>query len=244
MKGLFFVYGEMFRKGKGGSRNIGSKESYNEQKQACESHVSLLNHLKKEYDCDCDVMIATYDTPYTSNVKSWYPEHTIVNCLPSNKFNTSDARGNHHKWMREASLREYDFVFKFRPDLFFKHEFIYKIFNPNFNKMYFYSICAAAKNWHLTYVKNPRVNDVMLFIPKHLHAYYLIIPHHFSIDELVHHKELYPQQVDFMVYTYHDSDTSKDLNSGYKIVNRPEAKKTLTPLSRTIDHDFPMFKRS
>ena len=106
------------------------------------------------------------------------------------------------------------------------------------------TICAAAKNWHLTYVKNPRVNDVMLFVPKHLHAYYLILPHHYSIDELVHHKELYPQQVDFMVYTYHDSDSFKDLNSGYKIVNRPEAKKTLTTLNRTIDRDFPMFKRS
>lgn len=235
MKGLLFLYGETFRKGGKFSRNIGSDESYTEQKKACESHVSLINHLNIHHGCECDVIISTYDTQYTSELVSWYPRNTKFY-----RYSSNNVMINHHDCLKETSSEMYDFVFQFRPDLYFKSHFIHNIFNPKFDEIFFFSVCSASKNWHKTPKENPRINDVMVYIPRRLKAFYLLRPSHNIIDVLPKH--IFPEHVDFMVYEYYDSDSQKDLNPAYKIVNRPESIVTLTPSERTVPWDFPIFK--
>ena len=235
MKGLLFLYGETFRKGGQFTRNIGSDESYTEQKKACESHMRLIKHLNTHHSCECDVIISTYHTQYVSEFNSWYPSNMRFFYHPSNKVHI-----NHHECLKNTCLDMYDFVFQFRPDLYFKSNFIHNIFNPKFDKIFFFSVCSASKNWHKTCRGNPRINDVMVFIPKQFNMFYFFRPTHNTIDELP--KYIYPKNVDFMVYEYYDSDSQKDLNPAYKIVNRPESSVTLTPSERNITMDFPILK--
>jgi hypothetical protein len=43
-------------------------------------------------------------------------------------------------------------------------------------------------------------------------------------------KNMFPTHVDFMTPYFYDSDSEKDKNPFYKIVNRPENKQTYTPM--------------
>jgi hypothetical protein len=63
----------------------------------------------------------------------------------------------------------------------------------------------------------------MLFIPK---KYYKYIPNiscdHNTWRNLMKNTDLTYDDLDTMINTYHDSDSSKDYNPLYYIVNRPE----------------------
>ena len=114
-----------------------------------------------------------------------------------------------------------------RIDLFLKDKF-FEIFNPYSDKILFPSVCF--KPTHKCGL-HPRVNDTMMFIPK---KYFNFIKkfniktsvkntrglsHNSWHDLIVLHKLSY-DDLDMMLNTYHDSDSAKDFNPIYYIVNR------------------------
>ena len=87
----------------------------------------------------------------------------------------------------------------------------------------FPSICFVP--YHKSGI-HPRVNDMMIFIPKKYYNYIKNIQYnpqgHDIWANLIKNTDLKYEDIDTMLNTYHDSDSAKDLNPIYYIVNRPE----------------------
>ena len=99
-----------------------------------------------------------------------------------------------------------------------KDNFI-EIFNPYSDKILFPSICF--KPFHKCGI-HPRVNDMMIFIPKKYFDFIKKIEIcHGSWFQLIEWYKLNYDEIDTMLNTFHDSDSAKDLNPLYFIVNRP-----------------------
>jgi len=100
-------------------------------------------------------------------------------------------------------------------------EYFSKIFNPLWNKILFPSICF--KPFHETDMGHPRVNDTILFFPKKYFNYLtLFLIGHNLWEDFILNTDLTYEDLDTMLDTYHDSDSQKDWNPIYRIVNRPE----------------------
>ena len=167
---LFFIYGETFRTGSQRSRIIGNAKSFDEQKKACDSHNKHIKHLQNKYNYSCDIIVSTYTTQYIKDLENWY--NVKIFHQENNKI-----RHNHLIHLNDINLSKYDFVFHFRPDLYFKDHFITNIFNPYWKKLMFPSVCFFFNNRHITKNGLPLVNDTMMFVPK-------------SLKELNFHKKL------------------------------------------------------
>ena len=122
--------------------------------------------------------------------------------------------------INENNLDNYDFVLYFRIDLFLK-DFFSDIFNPKWKTIRYPCICWKHDS---VYNGKPRVNDMILYVPK---KYFNIINKisicHESWFLLINELNLTDDDLDVMINTYHDSDSQKDLNPLYYIVNRPES---------------------
>ena len=106
-----------------------------------------------------------------------------------------------------------------RIDLFLKDKFI-EIFNVDNDKILFPSICF--KPYHKVVI-HPRINDMMVCIPKKYIDFYKqneVSLCHDTWYSLVQNHNFKYNQLDTMLNTYHDSDSSKDYNPIYYIVNR------------------------
>jgi hypothetical protein len=72
------------------------------------------------------------------------------------------------------------------------------------------------------------VNDIMMFVPKNYFSY---LPHlkdgygHDQWEYLMTHTNLTCNDLDTILPTFHDSDSLKDWNPLYYIVNREECKR-------------------
>jgi hypothetical protein len=117
-------------------------------------------------------------------------------------------------------IEKYDFIFYIRIDLFLKPHF-FDVFNPTINTIQFPTICWFRD---CRTCNDPRVNDMMLFIPK---KYYYCIKtidiRHETWHLLIKNNHLTYDDLDVMINTYHDSDSAKDFNPLYYIVNRRES---------------------
>jgi hypothetical protein len=219
MKGLIIIIGESFRLGSQETRVRGVPESYDQQINACNSHIKFLNNLKNKFNCDASVYLSTYDTKYNDNLLEIYKDYlvghkiyeTLIGLPKLFKNSVMDNKDN---------LQNYDFIFYLRIDLFLKDHFI-DIFDPNWNTIKFPTICWIKFNTHKG---KPRVNDVMLFIPKKFFDYLDNIPIcHEAWYILTNELHISDNDMDVMINTYHDSDSEKDFNPLYYIVNRPES---------------------
>lgn len=218
MKGLIIIIGESFRLGGQGTRIRGIPESYDQQINACNSHIKFLDNLKKNYNCDSSVYISTYDTIYNNNLLEIYKNYLIGHKIYDEPIGLTSLFRN-SIIDNKNSLNKYDFVFYFRIDLFLKDHFI-NIFNPSWNTIRFPTICWKHDS---IYNGKPRVNDMMLFIPNRFfdnldnihicHEAWYIFSQQLNVDD---------NDMDVMINTYHDSDSEKDFNPLYYIVNRPE----------------------
>lgn len=104
-----------------------------------------------------------------------------------------------------------------------KNKFI-EIFDHIWDKILWPSICF--KPHHKSGI-HPRVNSIMTFIPKKYYKYlpymYLYNGGHEQWAELIQNTDLTYDCLDTMINTFHDSDSYKDFNPLYYIVNRPES---------------------
>jgi len=220
---LLILFGESFRLGHHGTRNSGSKESYDAQIKAAQTHIKFIENLQK-INCNMVVSITSYTTQYDSNLTEIYKDVLIDNKFYKNLFAKEDRGGGQttliHKCInRIDNINKYDFILYMRIDIFLKDKFM-EIFNPKSDKILFPSICWEIK---CKIGPHPRVNDMMMFIPK---KYFKLIKkinlHHHSWHDLITKHNLKYEDLDMMLNTYHDSDSAKDYNPIYYIVNRPQ----------------------
>jgi hypothetical protein len=220
MKGLIVLIGESFRDGLSTTRERDTDNSYELQKKACESHIRFFDNLKNNQNIDVEIIINTYKTRFEEDLKCWYQQYLIEYNSNDNLIGLENLLNNITKRIDKT---KYDFVFAIRIDLFLKDHFLEK-FDPNWNRITFSQICWAK--CCRVVGNNPRVSDVVLFIPKrlfYLFDNYLYLWH----DSWINYKYNYGltnDDLNLMIDTYHDSDSWQDWNPLYYMVSREESK--------------------
>jgi hypothetical protein len=215
-RGLILLLGESFRLGGQGTRDIGSYESYPAQIQASKTHIKLIEHL--ETSSTIDLYVSTYPTIFTSELLQIYKKYMVGYTLHDTRIGIHNL---FHTSIHKIENKDiYDFICFIRIDAFLKDSFIH-IFNPRWSMIMFPSICFIP---HHRSGNHPRVNDIILFIPKKYYRYIYMIPiGHEMWQNLVDYAKLSYDDLDTMLTTFHDSDSAKDFNPLYYIVNRPES---------------------
>ena len=219
MNGLIIFLGESFRLGNQGTRNRGSPESYTEQIKACNSHISFIEQITSSYKLNSvSVYITSYTTQYDNDLLMVYEKYLIGNDLYNDVIGITALL--HNTINKIDNIDQYDFIKIIRIDLFLKQHFI-DIFNPTINMILFPSVC-----WKLGYKVgiHPRINSVMLFIPKKYYGYikYITNFYHNMWYDFMECTDLTYDDMDTIINTYHDSDSFKDFNPLYYMVNRRE----------------------
>jgi hypothetical protein len=217
MRGLFFYIGETFRMGNQGTRIRGIDESFEDQKKACFSHIKLLEKLE-ENNNKCDVIILSYKTKFDKDLIEWYNKYLIDYILFDNVIGYENLYQNIIA-RYNTIFNNYDYIFICRIDILYKQQF-YDNFMPPYDKITFPFVC-----WYKDCVYNncPRVCDIFAYIP----IKYIKLLYETRVSTLTHHAWYDLKQVGFndndidvMINTYHDSDSAKDWNPLYYIVNR------------------------
>ena len=219
-KGLILLLGESFRSGLGGTRERGNPESYTAQIEASKTHMQFIQSIK-EAGVDVSVFLSTYTTQYSTELINLYSPYLVGNKIFNSPvgldalFHTSIHSTN--------DIDQYDFVLFIRVDLVLKGEFT-KVFDPEWKTIRFPSICWLKDS---KVESDPRVNDMMLYIPKMYYKYLNYIQYtptgHNLWHDLLKTTSLTNADFDTMINTYHDSDSNKDWNPLYYISNRPES---------------------
>ena len=218
MNGLILFLGESFRLGNQGTRNRGNRESYEEQIKACNSHIQFIEHIKNKFQMNLlSVYISSYNTQYDVNLLSIYEKYLIGHTLYEDVIGLNALF--HNTINKIENIDNYDFILFIRIDLYLKEHFM-NIFDPTIDKILFPTICWKKDS---IYNNHPRVNDMMLFIPKKYYSYIKNIDIcHESWNNIINNTNLTYENMDTMIHTFHDSDSYKDYNPLYKIVNREE----------------------
>jgi hypothetical protein len=219
MKGLLLLLGESFRLGNQGTRSRGEDASYPEQIRACKTHMKFIEALKTQ-GCDMDIRISSYTTKFDNDLINIYKDN-LVNCIFYN--HCIGIHNLFHNSMKTINVDTYDFIVYIRIDLCLKDGFI-NIFNPSWETIRFPSICFLP---YSIVDGHPRVNNMLLFIPKKYFKYignmdFLPIGDdgHRLWAQLIKTTDLTYNDLDTMIHTFHDSDSAKDYNPLYYIVNR------------------------
>lgn len=217
MKGCLLFFGESFRLGKQFTRDIGSDSSYHDQILASKSHLKFIQDI----NFPIDVYLTSYTTKYSQELIQLYEGYLI-----RHKFHDSLVGQVEliRQMLSTIDLSRYNFILILRIDLFLKPHFT-KIFQPSWNTIMWPSICF--KPYHTTARGYPRVNDTMLFVPQKYFSYlptiYASQDTHAQWEYLLEHSFLTVHDLDTMLPTFHDSDSNKDKNPIYRIVNREES---------------------
>ena len=219
MRGVVVLFGESFRLGFQGNRHIGSEESYAGQMEASKSHIDFVNQLRRDNRAEIDVVVNTYDTRYSEELKSLYEPL---------EFNLNSCHIGLHNIFRQSCdiaskfLDGRDFVFFLRIDLFLKEAFN-STFRAESDRIMWPSVCWVRDPWCFGM---PRVSDTMVYVPSKW--FHLVMNKDFVIDhtgwsQLLQHVGNDGQGA--FLDTLHDSDSAKDWNPIYRISNRKEEKK-------------------
>jgi hypothetical protein len=215
-KGLILFIGESFRLGDQGTRNIGHINSYKEQMNACLSHVRFIEKVSKSYNIS--VHVSTYTTRFVGELINVYKKYLIGSNVYGSLIGLNGLF--HRATGRIKNINQYDFVLYIRIDLFLKEHFD-TVFDPTRNVILFPTICMIPYHKCGTL---PRVNDMLLFVPKKYYKYLgKIIIGHETWHQITKSGALTSNDLDTMIHTYHDSDSAKDYNPLYYIVNRGQS---------------------
>ena len=217
-KGLIIFLGESYRLGGQHNRNKGSTQSYNGQILAYQSHIKFIQNLNLNYNINTDIYISTYNTKFNEDTLKIYNELNIIGY--DFYKNLQGLNGLFHNTIKKIKdINNYNFICYIRIDLRLKPKFR-EIFNPNWETIHFpmdHYIGHESINGH------PQVSDTILFIPKKYYKYIRNIklaPEHLAWLYLMTQTDLTIYDLDTMLNTFHDSDSAKDWNPLYYIVNR------------------------
>ncbi len=206
-EGILLLIGESFRTGEQGTRIRGQSSSYDQQIDACKSHLEFMNQFS---NIKWKTIVFTYKTKYDDDLRKIYSPHHAVFLDHPIGYNPLFELSK--KYVKDL---KYNFILVSRIDLKFKPEFS-NVFNPRWRTIHYPCICW--KRGHISRKIYPRVVDTMVFIPKRYNLSLITLSHD-SWADLCERGFTY-SDIDVMIPTYHDSDSSKDYNPLYTIVNR------------------------
>jgi hypothetical protein len=220
MNGLIIFLGESFRIGQQHTRNRGSIESYSEQIKASNSHIVFIEHIIQKFQLNSiSLFLSSYNTQYDNDLLMIYNKYLLGYKLYDNVIGLNNLF--HNSINSIENIEKYDFILYIRIDLYLKEYFL-NCFDPTINMILFPTICWIYAS---RIGNHPRVNDTILFIPKKYYKYIEKIRIcHDTWYELINTTNLTYDDLDVMINTYHDSDSFKDYNPLYYIVNRCENK--------------------
>lgn len=226
--------GESFRFGRQDTRIRGIPEAVEDQMAACRSHLRICDRLK-EMGVTPSLFLTTYTTPYDDKLLEVYAPYLVKHQIlaeigPIQHVNVKVSVG------LVDDLSAFDYVIILRVDMCFKDEF-FDIFRLDENRILFISVC-----WYKacrTPRGLPRVVDTYYCFPKNMFPYLLAAQQNSRIygHECVEYFGLQPPQYDFLTYIFLDSDSFKDKNPYYRIVNRGESKIFNSP-GKLFPRDF------
>lgn len=224
MKGCIIFLGESFRLGGQNNRNIGSDESYEAQIIACKSHFTFIKYIEEK--CKIDVCVSTYNTKFNDNLLDVYGNYIIRSDFYNNRMGT---RALLYNTIKNLDTSVYDFILLSRIDICFKEQFN-TVYNAYWDTIRFASICFTVNNSHKCGIY-PRVNPILIHIPKKYYKYieHLDISTHDIWAYLIVNTDIETKDLDTMLPTYHDSDSFKDWNPIYYIVNREQCQVYKSP---------------
>jgi len=219
MRGLLIFMGESFRTGGQGSRIRGEIASLHEQELASYSHIDFIKYLKKEKNIDTEVFVTTYHTRYDKRIKKIYNNYLVGNGFFDRPMGLNAL---YRETMNKVKKERYEFIFMIRVDLFLKPYFFKKF--EIWDKIMYPCICWTLHNKDHMFKSFPRVNDMMLYIPKKFFNCKVRICHESWYFLKIQNRKLKNSDIGVIIKTFHDSDSQKDWNPLYRIVNRPQSK--------------------
>lgn len=216
LNGLFCFVGESFRIGSFGSRVTATEESIPRQELATKSHLAFMSRLENQVNVK--IKLVTYNTPLNDTLIKWYGKYETESLILSDLVGIAGL----YEKVRELSLKEnnIDFIFIIRIDLILK-ERILDVFNPKCDKILYPCVCWIQGSKTQYERRRHRVVDTMVFIPKKLFNERVGLTHEvccFMSDDVYNN-------IDFMIDTYHDSNSENDRNPLYVISGREETMK-------------------
>jgi len=225
-KGCLILYGESFREGKQFDRTRDTQSSFDNQMDACNSHIKFIKQMKEKYNIDIDVSISTYCSKYEKELKEKYDNYNLKYSCQTEMIDDVglSIKNIATKGVDQINKNNYDFLLFTRNDICFKDEFI-NTFQPS------ETILCVSQHWthHDCFKDNsvsyPVVNATILYVPKK----YFFITKDLRIDHdlwkyYIQNHNLKNSDFGLMLNTYHDSDSYKDYNPLYYMVGREQTK--------------------
>jgi hypothetical protein len=233
------IRGEAFRKGHQLNRNDGQAESYDEQKEACATHMALVRRIES-FGYKVDIYIDSYHTQFDKDLIEWYGDHVKDSQFHTTKFASQRMLIKDSLDMLKDSLDTYDALLILRTDLFLKERFINE-YNPDTQTVQFPFIM-----WTLnirTPDGNPMVTDTIFHFPRaHYDKLYGLYDgkswgdtNHALLDVIPLE---YEKEYSLMTKHFHDSDSAKDFNPYYRMIGRPESTKWHDGEAKEFPRDF------
>jgi hypothetical protein len=209
------IRGDSFRLGNQGNQNCGNPASINDQLAAAQSHVKLCNYLCK-IGYEPHIYLTTVATHFTNKLLEIYKpflnhKNILTQPLPS-------QGGAIHTAVNAVDPKKYDCIMIVRVDIELYDKFIESVTIDDC--ITFVSVC-----WYKcrkTPKSNPRINDTFYQFPRKQFGILELVqksPHiygHNFLDYVTYSTS----NIRFMTPYYYDSDSFKDYNPYYRIVNR------------------------
>lgn len=231
------IRGEAFRKGHQNNRDDGQAESYDEQKEACATHMALVRRIES-LGYKVDIYIDSYHTQYNDTLLEWYGANVKDSQFHTTKFASQNMLIKDSLEMLKDELDSYDALLILRMDLFLKERFINE-YNPDTRTVQFpFNTWTIMKR---TPGGNPRVADTIFHFPKRhynkLHGLYEgeSSGNHAFLDTV---PLQYEKEFSYMTKYFHDSDSAKDFNPYYRMIGRPESTKWHDGEAKEFPRDF------
>lgn len=215
---IFALIGESFRYGKNGSRARGNiKDTINKQITASWGHVYFKRYIEKKYNTKIEFMLFVYSHEYN---------HLLNDIYNPVYVHKQDSLVGQNKMLQTVLRHVNENIFIFRIDMFLKRN-LFEVFNPFWNEIR-YPCILSEKAMKVKARYFPAVNDVCIFVPKHLKkdtinvlkSIYPEAGHSFMKRYM---DDKYPMEnINLMINTLHDSDSYKDWNPLYYFIGRPQ----------------------
>ena len=217
--------GESFRKGSQDSRNVGSNESYEEQKEACATHIKLAEKIES-LGYNVDFYIDTYSTKYDSDLLGFYGSRVKASKFHPSHLESQEALIKNSIDLLEGFRDTYEALLILRLDLFLKDQYINE-YNPGVQTIQFLSPLWLLNS--KTPKGNPRINDMIFHYPRYYYDKLYILYSDSSkengmrMHDVIDYTDIvYGKNYTFLSNNFYDSDSQKDLNPYYRIIGRPE----------------------
>jgi hypothetical protein len=217
MKALLVLTGESFRYGPQGSRARSTcQASTSRQKLASYSHLRLINYIKKQFDCNTDILIDSYElnNEYDTMLSNWYNPYVVRSRFNKVIFPSElhFVHSTNHNLSCE-DLSPYDFILFIRIDFYIKKYFLTR----------FTTIDDSIRYAHMDYNGCGNCHNI-IYLPK---CYFHLInapPHeNFRYPHLGMHIIKNTFKTDLFINSFHSLSTDLNWNPLYSQVGRDES---------------------